>query len=244
MASQARLPRLAGKLVKPSILVVAENHRLLKLLRSELEKTGYTVLTASDGSRALSELEAQAPDLVILSTTLPDTDGLEVCRKIRGLSSTPIVCLVPDGTPQHKVRCFELGADDCLTLPLSIDELLARVRAVLRRTTYWGRLELQSPLVQGGLSIDFAQRQVLLRGQPVRLTPLEYSLLCELANNAGHILPHEYLLTKVWGAAYRNQVEYLWVNIRRLRQKIEPNPSLPQYIHAVPGAGYVFRLTQ
>lgn len=227
--------------MKTSILVVEENPRLLKLMRSELEKAGYAVVMASDGSSVLKEFEAKTPELVILDITLPDIDGLDVCRRIRSLSITPIICLVSSANERDKVRCFELGADDCLTRPFSINELLARVRAILRRTTHMGRLELQAPFIQGNFNIDFTRRRVLVRGQQVCLTPIEYSLLCELANNAGRILPHEHLLTKIWGSACRDQVEYLWVNVRRLRQKIEPDPKTPQYIQTIPKAGYLFK---
>lgn len=222
-------------------MVVEENPRLLKLMRSELEKAGYAVVMASDGSSVLKEFEDRAPDLVVLDVTLTDIDGLDVCRRIRTLSITPIICLVSSANQRDRVRCFELGADDCLDRPFNINELLARVRAILRRTTHMGRLELQAPLIQGDLKIDFTQRRVMVRDQQVCLTPIEYALLCELASNAGRILPHEHLLTKIWGAACRDQVEYLWVNVRRLRQKIEPDPKTPQYIQTIPKAGYLFK---
>jgi len=168
-------------------------------------------------------------------------DGFEVCRQLREWSQIPIIMLSARGDESDKVKCLELGADDYITKPFGASELIARVRAVLRRTEAARTIPTQPSFTSGDLKISFAQRQVIVADKEVKLTPTEYSLLQELVLNAGKVLTHTHLLNKVWGLEYRDERWYLHVFVRRLRVKLEPDPQNPRYIMTVPGVGYQFK---
>lgn len=197
------------------------------------------VIAASSGDEGLTIIETESPDLVLLDIVLPGKDGFQVCQEIRGFSDVPVVMLSARDSEVDKVRGLEMGADDYVTKPFSHLELLARVRAVLRR--YQNQLPPVGEVFESGdLRIDFASRQVLVRGKPVRLTPTEYSLLFHLTRNTGRVLPHHTLLAKVWGREYTEEIDYLKVYIRRLRQKLEGDPDTIGRIVSERGVGYKF----
>ena len=224
-----------------SILVVDDEPRLLAFLRSELKASGYQVSVAHDGKGALRAAAARGPDLVILDVMLPDMDGFEVCRRLREKSNVPILMLTARTNDTDKVEGLDAGADDYLTKPFSTSELLARVRALLRRVR---TVDTEGPGTEfrvGDFVIDFQRRRVEMRGEEVRLSATEYKLLAELCRNAGRVMLHEELLAAVWGSAYRNEVEYVWVYVGYLRNKLEKDPRHPEYILTYPGVGYAFR---
>ena len=202
------------------------------------------VLGASDGEAGLDLVEREHPDLVLLDIAMPDMDGFETLRRIREFSDVPVIMLTARDGVVDKVKGLELGADDYVTKPFDHLELLARVRAVLRR------LDMPQPVSRAPsfrcheLTMDFASRQVWLRDEPVPLTVTEYKLLYHLVRNAGRVLPHGTLLAKVWGREYRDEIEYVRVYIRRLRRKLEDDPEAPYYILTERGIGYRFRGTR
>ena len=221
------------------ILAVDDDPLVVRLIRMNLEKAGYRVRGASSGAEALDLIASQLPDLVILDLMLPGIDGYEVCRRIREFSLVPVVMLTAKGDQVDKLRGFELGADDYLTKPFAPPELLARVRAVLRRSQQGASAATPSVFRCGDLAVDFVRRRVTVGGDPVKLTPTEFLLLQELALNAGKVLSHAHLLTKVWGPEYRDDREYLWAYVRHLRRKLEADPERPARIKSEPGFGYV-----
>ena len=197
------------------------------------------IISAQCADEALKSIEQQRPELVLLDILLPGMDGFQLCQEIRRFSDVPIVMLSARDAEVDKVRGLEMGADDYITKPFSHLELLARVRAVLRR--YQNQLPTLGEVFESGdLAIDYASRQVSVRGQPVRLTPTEYSLLFHLTRNAGRVLPHHTLLAKVWGRDYTDEIDYLKVYIRRLRQKLEGDPETIGRIVSERGVGYKF----
>lgn len=216
---------------------------IIKFLRANLEARGYEVLAAVNGTEALRTFEMELPDLVILDIMMPEIDGFEVCRRLREWSQIPIIMLSARGDENDKVKCLDLGADDYITKPFGASELIARVRAVMRRTETSGSTPVQPSFSCGDLEINFAQRQVTVAGEEVKLTPTEYSLLQEFAANAGKVLTHTHLLGKVWGSEYREDTQYIHVFVRRLRAKLEPDPANPRYVMTVPGIGYQLRET-
>ena len=228
---------------KTRILVVDDELSIIKFLRANLESKGYEVFAAVDGAEALQAFEMELPDLVILDIMMPKTDGFEVCRRLREWSQTPIIMLSARGDESDKVKCLDLGADDYITKPFGASELIARVRAVLRRTEAAATMPTQPSFTSGDLQVSFAQRRVTIADKEVKLTPTEYSLLQEFVLNAGKVLTHTHLLNKVWGSEYREDTQYLHVFARRLRAKIEPDPANPRYIMTVPGVGYQFKDT-
>ena len=226
---------------KTRILVVDDELSIIKFLRANLESKGYEVLTAINGAEALQTFEMELPDLVILDIMMPKMDGFEVCRRLREWSQIPIIMLSARGDESDKVKCLDLGADDYITKPFGKDELIARVRAVTRRTETAASMPTQPSFTSGDLEISFAQRRVTVAGKEVKLTPTEYTLLQEFVLNAGKVLTHTHLLNKVWGPEYSEEREYLHVFVRRLRAKLEPAPTNPRYIVTVPGVGYQFK---
>jgi len=216
----------------PRVLVVDDDLAIIKYLRANLKARGYETLTAMDGAEAIEVIERELPDLIILDIMMPKMDGFEVCRQLREWSQVPI---------KDKVTCLELGADDYLTKPFGIKELMSRIKAVLRRAQAISAILTQPSFTTGDLEINFAQRRVTVAGKEVKLTPTEYSLLQELALNAGKVLTHTHLLNKVWGIEYREEREYLRVFIRRLRAKLGRDPTAPQHIINVPAVGYKFQ---
>jgi len=227
---------------KQAVLVVDDDPRLLRLVRVNLEKAGFAVTTASSGAAALEQFDIEVPDAMVVDVTMPGMDGFTLTQRVREASHVPIIILTAMSEQTQKVRGLELGADDYITKPFDPDEMVARVRAVLRRSQLQGDSDTGHVIHAGDLTIDFLKRKVEYAGQPVKLTPTEYKLLQQLALQAGKVVPHAYLLSKVWGPEYRDETGYLWVYIRALRQKLEPDPSNPQYILSEPGFGYRFQI--
>src|SRR5438552_1694317 len=227
---------------KASILAVDDDLRLLRLVRVNLERAGFAVNTASNGAAALEQMDAEPPDAVVLDITMPGIDGFALTHQIREISNLPIIMLTAMSEQSQKVHGLEIGADDYLTKPFDPDELVARIRALLRRTQSTGPLEERNLIEAGALKIDFTRRKVERDGEQIKLTPTEYKLLQALAQQAGKVIPHTDLLSRVWGPEYKNDTDYLWVYIRYLRQKLERDPSNPQYIISVPGFGYRFEV--
>jgi two-component system KDP operon response regulator KdpE len=222
------------------ILVVDDEPQILRSLRTTLASHGYDVQTAATGEEALAALDGRLPDLVVLDLVLPGLSGLEVCRRLRARSSLPILVLSARGDERDKVAALDLGADDYLTKPFGVNELLARIRAALRRAV--GARGPSAVVEAGALRVDFDRRQVSLDGAEVRLTPTEFELLKVLVANAGRVLTHGYLLRTVWGPEYEGESQLLRVFIGQLRRKVERDPSRPQHILTDPGVGYRFRI--
>ena len=227
---------------KTTILVADDDPQLLRLVTRNLQFEGYEVLPASDGQQALEQIEAQRPDLVLLDVMMPKMDGFSVCHRTREFSTVPIILVTARGQEQDKIRGLDLGADDYLTKPFSVDELLARVRAVLRRAQFNAIDQAHAVRMSttiGDLTIDYAQHLVRMAGQEVALTPIEYLLLAYLAQNAGRVVTQDLLLEHVWGNEYVGESHMLQVNINRLRRKLEADPAHPRYILTKVGIGYL-----
>jgi two-component system KDP operon response regulator KdpE len=221
-------------------LVIDDDPQIRRALRAGLERNGYTVALAASGEEGLDVAAEQAPEVVILDLAMPGLDGLEVCRQLREWTSVPIVVLSVREGEKDKIAALDLGADDYLTKPFSLEELLARLRAVLRRAGSAEEPEAPS-FSAGDLQIDFTRRTVTLAGNEVHLTPIEYDLLRYMALHPDRVLTHRQLLTKVWGAAYAEDTHTLRVHIANLRHKIEPDPARPRLLHTEPRIGYRFR---
>jgi two-component system KDP operon response regulator KdpE len=224
------------------ILVVDDEPKLVRLVREVLTASGFQVVSCGSGEKAVELAALEQPDLLLLDIVLSDTvDGYEVARRVREFSRVPIIMLTAKARESDLLRGFETGADDYLTKPFSSKELLARVRAVLQRSQQPNdhSPKDQSLLDCGDLRIDMARRRVVLREQEVRLTRTEFELLAELARHANQVLLHAQLLTAVWGAEYRDDVDYLRAYVRHLRQKLEVDPARPKLILTSPGVGYV-----
>ena len=229
---------------KTNILVVDDEISIIKFLRANLENKDYKVLAAMDGAEALQAIELELPDLVILDIMMPKMDGFEVCQRLREWSQIPIIMLSALGDEQDKVKCLDLGADDYMTKPFGASELIARVRAVLRRTEAKTAATAQPSFTSGDLEISFVERRVTVAGREVKLTPTEYNLLQELVLNAGKVLTHSMLLGRVWGTEYGEEKEYLRVFIGRLRKHLESDPENPKYIVTISGVGYQFKISK
>jgi len=227
---------------KVRILVVDDELRYVRAIQVNLKASGYEVLTASNGQTAVDLVATEELDLIVLDIRMPGMDGFEVCQRIREFSAVPIIMLTALAADTDKVKGLDIGADDYVTKPFSAEELLARVRAALRRVELSERREPRPTFQAGDLLVDFARQRVFVRDQEMNLTPIEYRLLCELVRQAGRVLVPEFLLDKVWGLGYEGQNRLLWQAIHRLRQKIERDPRDPLYIQTRPGIGYVFAL--
>jgi DNA-binding response OmpR family regulator len=223
---------------KTSVLVADDDPRLLKLVQRNLELNGYRVLTAMDGNNALRMAEAEELDLLLLDIMMPGMDGRDVCRRVRDFSTVPIIILTARDAEEDKVSGLDAGADDYLTKPFGSMELLARVRAALRRAQLVNGEHGQPVFQTGELEVDFAQQVARVSSQQVNLTPTEFRILSFLARNAGRVVTQADLLTKVWGPEYKDEAHLLRVNIARLRGKIEPDPGSPRFIITRPGIGY------
>ena len=220
------------------VLVVDDEEAIRRFLRVVLSSQGYSVVEAATGQEGISSVTAEKPDAVILDLGLPDLDGVEVTRLLRQWTRSPIVILSVRGSEADKIAALDAGADDYLTKPFGAGELLARLRAALRRAA----IPSGDPvIVCGNLRVDLERRLVTLSGTQVQLTPTEYELLRLLAVNTGKLLTHRHLLREVWGAQYGDEFHMLHVNISNLRRKIEPNPARPQFIVTEPGVGYRLR---
>jgi DNA-binding response OmpR family regulator len=224
------------------IVTADDDPQLLRLIARNLEFEGYDVQTASDGTLALEQIERTNPDLVLLDVMMPKMDGFTVCQRVREFSTVPIILVTARGQDQDKVKGLDLGADDYLTKPFSVEELLARVRAVLRRAQFRsdeGGGSRNTTASLGALNIDFTQHLVTLAGQEVTLTPTEYRLLAYLAQNVGRVITQDLLLEHVWGTDYIGESHMLQVNVNRLRRKLEADPTHPQYLKTKVGIGYM-----
>jgi two-component system, OmpR family, KDP operon response regulator KdpE len=221
------------------VLVVDDEPQIRRFLRTSLGAQAYTVLEASTAQEAILQASTQRPDIIVLDLGLPDLDGMDVIRKIREWSKTPIIVLSVRGREQDKIAALDLGADDYITKPFGMGELMARIRGALRHRL---QQEVDEPIfTAGGLRVDLAKRIVQVNDQEVKLTPTEYELLRTLVTHAGKVVTHQQLLQEVWGPADVDETHYLRVYIGQLRHKIEKNPAQPQYILTEPGVGYRLR---
>lgn len=220
------------------ILVVDDEPRYVRLMEANLVSAGYTVLTANNGQDAISIVDEQRPNLVLLDVMMPDLDGLQACERIRKFSNVPIIMVTARGDERDRVRGLDVGADDYIVKPYSVTELLARTRAVLRRAQFSDSAYSQSVFTFGRLRVDFARAEVFLGDTEILLSATEYRLLLQFVHHQGQILSSEALLENVWGEAYRDDKEVLWVSISRLRQKLEDDPKKPLYIVTRQGLGY------
>ncbi len=221
------------------ILVVDDEVEIVRALQRSLSAHGFEVFTAYSGEEALEAVAHYRPDVMVLDLGLPGMSGLEVCREVRKQSNLPIIVLSVKDTERDKVQALDLGADDYVSKPFGMNEVLARIRVALRHSA---QVEsgTQPVFTAGPLSVDFAQRQVLLNGQEVKLTPTEYDLLKALIKNRGKILTRQMLLSQVWGTGYGAESHYLHVYVGQLRRKIEPDPAHPRFILTISGVGYRF----
>jgi two-component system KDP operon response regulator KdpE len=216
------------------VLVVDDEPQIVRALRTSLQGAGYDVDVAATGEQAVAAAAMRPPDAVILDLVLPDGSGVDVCRELRGWSKAPILVLSAVGDEREKVAALDAGADDYVTKPFGIDELLARLRAVMRRAA-----PSTAPVVElGEVVVDLERRLVTLRGDPVALTPTEFDLLRLFVRNEGKLLTHPTILREVWGPAYGDESHYLHVYVSQLRQKLEADPTRPRLLLTEPGAGY------
>jgi two-component system KDP operon response regulator KdpE len=229
-----------SKTSRRTVLVVDDEPRMIHFIRLNLEHDGFHVTEATSGAEALDVMRDTLPDLILLDVMMPDLDGFETLQLIREISNVPIIMLTAKGEEDDRVRGLELGADDYVTKPFSPRELVSRVRAVLRRTEMPGEVVHEPIDIDGRLKIDFDRREVWVEGELVKLRPTEYRLLYHLVQNAGWVVPHDQLLAKVWGYEYRDETHYLRLYINYLRQKLEKDPSDPEYILTERGVGYRF----
>ncbi|HUO34981.1 MAG TPA: response regulator transcription factor [Candidatus Acidoferrum sp.] len=220
-----------------AVLVVDDEPQIRRVLRTTLSSHGYTVLEAKDGPEALEQIRSGRPDLILLDVNLPGPSGLEICREMRSSSDAPIIMLTVRNSERDKVQALDAGADDYVVKPFGIEELMARIRASLRRAH---PAESLPPFHSAELTINFEKRAVTLKSHPVRLTPKEFELLRFLVAHRGKSVPHRRLLQAVWGPDYGEETEYLRVFINQLRKKIEPDPRHPRFLHTEPWVGYRF----
>jgi DNA-binding response OmpR family regulator len=224
-----------------TILIVDDEPRIRDLVRLNLEMERYRVIEASNGRQALEELREHLPDLMVLDVMMPEMDGFETLRAIREVSTVPVIMLTVRQSEQERIHGLDLGADDYISKPFSPRELLSRIRALLRRSLMAPPARKTVIEVDPDLKIDFSRREVIVRGENVMLRPTEYRLLYHLVSNAGRLLTHETLLSKVWGSEYRDESHYLRLYITYLRQKLEKDPAHPRYILTERGVGYRFK---
>ena len=225
----------------PTILVVDDEARVARLVQHALGRHGFRVTWAADGPSGMAVVREDEPDLVLLDVVMPAMNGVEVCRRIRDFSDVPIIMLTALGREPERIDGLEAGADDYVVKPFSPNELVARVRAVLRRARRAEAGRAAGPIDDGWLRVDFEQRQVSRGGEPVRLSRTELRLLMVLVENAGRVVPHAELLATVWGEEYKASHEQLRTYVKYLRRKIEPAPDQPRYLLTQPGVGYLFR---
>ncbi len=216
------------------VLVVDDEEQILRALKTSLQAAGYEVETADTAAGALTAAAMRPPEALILDLVLPDGSGIEVCRELRAWSSAPVIVLSVVGDEAEKIAALDAGADDYVTKPVGLDELLARLRAVLRRAAPSG----EPVIAVGELEVDLEKREVRVKGKPVHLTPHEFELLRFLARHEGKLLTHRMILQEVWGPGYGEATNILHVNVSQLRRKIEPDPARPRYLLTEPGAGY------
>lgn len=221
------------------VLVVDDEPHILTFLKVKLKASGYEVLTADNGLAALEQVQMQEPDLLVLDVVMPGMDGFETLKRVRALSSVPVIILSARDDNIDKVKGLELGADDYLAKPFSPDELLARINALKRRLAPAQDRKSIEPITLGHVTINLKNHLVIVNGEEIQLTRIEWLLLSDLARNAGKLMLYDDLLTRVWGPEYRNDVQILRTWVSRLRHKIEPDPGQPAIIRTVPKAGYM-----
>jgi two-component system KDP operon response regulator KdpE len=220
------------------VLIVDDEPAIRRFLRVTLTAQAYNTIEAASGQEALSKAAADKPDIIVLDIGLPDINGIEVTRLLRQWTQIPIIILSVRGAESDKIAALDAGADDYLTKPFGVGELLARLRASLRRAA---QITSEPVFTSGSLKVDLARRLIIVSGDEVQLTPTEYELLRVLVTHAGKVLTHHFLLRKVWGAEYGEEFHMLHVNISNLRRKIEPDSTRPQFIITEPGVGYRLR---
>lgn len=218
------------------ILIIDDEPQILRFLSTSLTAHGYSVLEASSGEEGLIRSERDKPDLIVLDLGLPDVDGLEVLQRIRSRSTVPVIILSARERETDKVGALDLGADDYVTKPFGVGELMARVRSTLRRQTV--EQEDNDTYECDGLNVDLERRRVMVRDEEVKLTPKEYDILKMLVQHAGRVVTHQFLLREIWGPTYTGETHYLRVYVGQLRQKIEEDPAQPHFILTEPGVGY------
>ncbi len=232
----------AGSARGPAVVVIEDDPQIRRFLRPALTSQGYRVMEATSAEEGLAAAATRQPDIIILDLGLPDVDGLEVIRRLREWSHVPIIVLSARGREEDKVSALEAGADDYLTKPFGMGELLARLGVALRRAA---RLAAQAPepaFVVGDLHVDLVRRQVLVAGREVHLTPIEYKLLVTLIRYAGRVVTHGQLLKEVWGPGQERQAHYVRVYMGHLRHKLEAEPARPRYLITEPGVGYLLKV--
>jgi two-component system KDP operon response regulator KdpE len=221
------------------ILVVDDEARILSFLSSKLKASGYEVLTAGNGLEGLEQAQAQEPDLIVLDLIMPKMDGLEMLKQLRSFSAVPVIILTAKSADADRIKGLQLGADDYLPKPFNPDELVARIEAIRRRLEPAEKRKIPEVFQLGNVTIDFRKRNVLVSGEPKYLTRTEWLLLSQLVNNAGRLMLHEELLTRVWGPEYRDDVQILRTWVSRLRGKLESDPRSPKLIRTIPKTGYI-----
>jgi two-component system KDP operon response regulator KdpE len=221
---------------KPLLLIIEDEAQMRRFLRVSLGNVGYQLLEAETGADGLAQAAARNPDIILLDLGLPDIDGLEITERLRQWTKTPIVIISARGREEDKIKALDAGADDYLTKPFGVGELLARLRVALRHGSRTGAGS--SVFSTGDLKVDLDKRQVLRGDTDIHLTPIEYRLLTKLIENAGKVVTHRQLLKEVWGPGHVDQTQYLRVYMGQLRHKLEPEPSRPRYLVTEPGVGY------
>ncbi len=226
---------------KPKILIVEDEIEIVRALQRSLVAHSYDVVTVPSGEKALTLLQQQSPDLILLDLGLPGMSGLEVCKRVREDSDLPIIIISVKNKERDKVHALDLGADDYLSKPFGMDEVLARIRVALRHAARMSpRLDVEPSITLGPLRVDFTQHLVFVNDQEVKLTPTEYDLLKVFIQNRGKIMTQHMLLTQVWGNNHDSKSHYLHVYIGHLRRKIEPDPTYPHFLQTISGVGYRF----
>ena len=224
---------------KPLILIVEDDTAVRNLIATTLETQDYRFHTAQTGAQAVFEAVSQKPDIILLDLGLPDMDGVDIIKKIRSWSTKPIIVISARSEDRDKIEALDAGADDYLTKPFSVEELLARLRVTIRRLSYGETQQAEeTAFANGELTIDYASGCAFLGGQELHLMPIEYKLLCLLAKNVGKVLTHTYITREIWGTSWNSDVASLRVFMATLRKKIEPDPSQPKYIQTHVGVGY------
>lgn len=221
------------------ILVIEDDERILNFLRSKLKATGYDVSTANNGIQGLEQAQTQEPSLIVLDLLMPKMGGMDMLKELRSFSTVPVIILTAKGDDTDKIKGFQLGADDYLTKPFNPDELVARIKAIMRRVEQIKQLSIPEKLKLGQITVDFKRHNISIGDKEQYLTRTEWLLLSRLVNNVGRLMLYEDLLTHIWGPEYRDDVQLLRTCISRLRSKLEADPDNPKLIRTIPRSGYI-----